>query len=130
MHRCGLFGLAILLAGVVSGCGGHSEMQLKGDTMGAGGALAQALEAWKAGTKPAELAQAIPPMVVVDEAWTAGDKLVSYTIEGDPIENGSHWRVFAQIKTAGEDQKEKSERVCYAVTINETMSVVRSDFLN
>jgi hypothetical protein len=119
-----------VLVGLASGCGGHTEMKLKGDTMGAGGALTQALEAWKAGAKPAELTQAVPPMVVVDEEWNAGHKLLSYAIEGDPIENGSHWRVFAQIKTEGEDKQEKSERVCYAVTINEPMSVVRSDFLN
>ena len=74
------------------------------------------------------LALAASPGLANDKYAVKAGKVL--TMAGDPIENGSHWRVFAQIKTEGEDKQEKSERVCYAVTINEPMSVVRSDFLN
>lgn len=118
------------LALSLSGCGGHSEMKLSGDVMGAGGFLVQALEAWKTGETPESLLKSIPPVRVVDEDWNAGRKLESYEVVGNPVENGSHWRVYAQLKTQAADGKSVSEKVCYAVTLAEPASILRSDFLD
>jgi hypothetical protein len=43
-------------------------------------ALATALDAWRDGKKPADLAELTPPVQVIDSEWAGGRKLASYQI--------------------------------------------------
>lgn len=122
-------GLTMLML-MFCGCGGPATVDLLGDADKAQLALRQALDAWATGQSPADLAAASPKVIVVDEDWKAGHSLASYELVGSPQENGSHWRVFARIKLNGPKKSAKPENVCYAVTLGNVTSVLRSDFLN
>jgi hypothetical protein len=57
-------------------------------------ALETALDAWRAGKKPGDLAQADPPIQAVDNEWTNGRKLASFEILGEePSESDKRFKV-------------------------------------
>ena len=122
-------GLLMLML-MFSGCGGPATVKLLGDAERAQQALRQTLDAWATGQSPADLAATSPKVIVVDEDWKAGYSLASYELVGPAQQNGSHWRVFARIKLNGPKKSAKPENVCYAVTLGNVTSVLRSDFLN
>jgi hypothetical protein len=80
--------LAGLAVGVVvcfswTGCGGPpSAKDMVVDQALAKQSLATALDAWKAGEKPAALKDRTPPIIVGIPAWDAGAKLTDYQIVG------------------------------------------------
>jgi len=118
-------------AGLVlcAGCG-PSEIRPQGSGDEAKTALLKALEAWKAGGAPDELPKASPKVIIVDQDWSNGRRLADYAIVEDPVLNGSHWRVFAKLTLLRKSQLDKPQRVCYAVTLGPTVSILRSDFLD
>lgn len=67
---------ALILAGLVLGCGGPPP---QADPDRAAAALRDALEAWKTGETPAALAAREPAIVVIDHKWQAGYKLIAFT---------------------------------------------------
>ncbi len=64
---------------VVSACGPSTNPSA--DT--ARTALATALDAWRDGKTPADLAGLNPPVQVIDTEWAGGRKLASYQIVGE-----------------------------------------------
>ena len=110
---------------VTSGCG-PSEIRPEGDAAAARAAVADALEGWKTGETPEEMMSGSPALRVSDEDWRAGKKLVGFEIVDEPVQNGSHWRVYALLTLANA----RPSRVCYAVTPGSPASVIRSDFLD
>ncbi|HUQ72367.1 MAG TPA: hypothetical protein VM165_22765 [Planctomycetaceae bacterium] len=118
-------------AGLVlfAGCS-PSEIRPQGSGDEAKAALLKVLEAWKAGGAPDELPKASPKIIIVDHDWAGGRRLADYAIVEDPVLNGSHWRVFANLTLLRKSQLDKPQRVCYAVTLGPTVSILRSDFLD
>lgn len=119
-------GLSLCL---VAGCGAPEEIRPQGDADAATSALVAALESWKAGNSPAE-SQAGQSVIWTDEDWKAGRKLSAYQLVGEPQQNGGHWRVYAELTLAESGKTSKPTQVCYAVTLGEPTSIIRSDFLN
>lgn len=76
-----LLGLATFC--VLAGCGGPSAKNLIVDQSLAKQSLTTALDAWKAGEKPAALKDRMPSIIVGDPAWDAGAKLTDYKITGE-----------------------------------------------
>ncbi len=123
---------AALLLGVLlfAGCGGRGEIRPEGDTATAKSALSSALDAWKAGETPNDLQSRSPVVWMGDEDWKAGRGLAAYEIDGEPELNGSHWRVYAKLTVSQDGKTSPPERVCYAVTLGDAVSIIRSDFLH
>lgn len=121
--------LSCLSALFLMGCG-VGEIRVVGNADDAKQALTQVLDAWKAGKSAADLQSGTPSVVAVDEDWTGGKQLKSYELVDSPMENGSHWRVFANLTLTTKGKTSKPEKVCYAVTLGSPTSVLRSDFLN
>jgi len=71
---------ALLAIAASSGCGGSAAGPV--DETTARSMLAQALDAWVGGKQAAELRAQSPEIVVVDQQWTGGAKLVDYEIVG------------------------------------------------
>ncbi len=111
------------------GCGA-GQIRVAGDADAARQALTQVLDAWKSGKSADDLKSGSPSVVAVDEDWAGGKELKSYELVEHPQENGSHWRVFANLTLATKGKTGKPEQVCYAVTLGSPTSVLRSDFLN
>lgn len=122
-------GLCLVLALGLPGCG-QGKVPVIGESEKARETLAHSLEVWKSGKDAESLRTAEPEIVMVDENWKQEDELVRFEITEPPVENGSHWRVFAKLTLKKKGKAAREERVCYAVTLGDTVSILRSDFLN
>jgi hypothetical protein len=123
--------ILILMIGWGTGCGTPKEIRPEGDEASAKAALEAALHAWKSGSSPTEIA-APGTVFWTDEDWQAGQKLADYQVVDQAESNGGHWRVYANltIQSNASQKKPTRTRVCYAVTLGEPTSIIRSDFLN
>jgi hypothetical protein len=72
IHRSAL----VLVALIAPACGPSTSPSADA----ARTALATALDAWRDGKKPADLAGLTPPVQVIDSEWAGGRKLASYQI--------------------------------------------------
>lgn len=124
--------LAMALLPTVVGCGKPADLALGGDSASARASLSSALDAWKGGRSPDELKNGIPAVWVSDEDWRAGHLLADFTIDEEPLPNGTTWRVFANLTLEINGKRRPAQRVCYDVTLGKgsTVSIARSDFLN
>ena len=75
--------LGVVVGCLLAGCGGPSAKNLVVDQTLARQSLTTALDAWKAGEKPAALKDRMPAIVVGDPAWDTGAKLTDYKITGE-----------------------------------------------
>ena len=125
--------LAVILFSVISivlpGCSESPGIQPGGDAAAARDALTTALDAWKGGNDPKSLQSGEKAFWVTDEDWKSGKKLTDYRIAEEVEQSGGHWRVCAELTISDSGQSASSERICYAVTIAEAISIIRSDFL-
>jgi hypothetical protein len=89
-------------------------------------ALETALTAWRDGKKPADVAQASPPIQAVDNEWTTGRKLVSFEI-GDEKPSETDKQFVVKLKF---DKATKDEEVTYVIIGTDPVAVYReADFL-
>jgi hypothetical protein len=73
--------VAVLLAiGASAGCGGSAAGPV--DEATARTVLTQTLDAWVGGKQATELRARTPEIIVVDQQWTDGAKLVDYELVG------------------------------------------------
>ena len=88
--------------------------------------LSTALDAWKAGGKPADLLVKTPPVHVLDRDWSAGSKVTSYELEeGRPLGAGIQYPVSLTLENA--KGKSAKKRVVYVVNTGEVVSIARQD---
>jgi hypothetical protein len=114
---------------VLAGCGQPAPMAPGGDAAAARKALSHALEAWKEGRDAKSLQSETPVYWVADEDWSEGRKLTDYQIGEEVEQSGGHWRICAQLTLSSSGGSERTEKFCYAVTLAEAISIIRSDFL-
>ena len=69
----------VLLALIAPACGPSTNPSADA----ARTALVTALDAWRDGKRPADLAELSPPVQVIDTVWVGGRKLASYQIVGE-----------------------------------------------
>ena len=69
----------VLLALIAPACGPSTNPSADA----ARTALATALDAWRDGKRPADLAGITPPVQVIDTVWVGGRELASYQIVGE-----------------------------------------------
>jgi hypothetical protein len=70
--------LILFMLGVCPGCGGRASGPV--DEVAARGVLNQALDAWAAGKRADDMRTQAPEVIVVDQQWTDGARLVNYEI--------------------------------------------------
>src|SRR3954447_11747529 len=78
---------AVLLLGLVAGCGGDAGAYAPSETM-ARTALEAALAAWQDGRAPGPIAGTSPTVQAVDSQWQAGAKLAGAEIVGEEAGEG------------------------------------------
>jgi hypothetical protein len=117
----------VALAGLATGCG-SSHLPDAGEPDQARQAVTQALDAWKAGSRPDGLATAASPLRVLDNDWAAGATLVAYRLVGDPMPLGqSHQQsVELDLKDA-RTGKPLTRSINYTVTAGSPTVLARQD---
>lgn len=111
---------AVVVAAACLACGGPNVNPTEKD---ARAALDAALEAWRAGKKPTDLATAATPVNVVDGVWTNGRELADYQVLQEvPSEADKRFKVKLVYDNPASD-----EEVVYIILGAEARSVFRSE---
>lgn len=112
--------LACALFFVFAGCS-QTARDLPLDPQLARDSLNKALKAWVDGKKPADLQ---PEIIVGDTSWTSGQKLVSYEIKTEVMNDGTnlYLLVVCQFAKPKSKKTEKSE-VTYIVGTSPVITI-------
>lgn len=116
---------AMLLALVLSvGCGPRKAAPVNVER--AREAMKQALDAWKAGSKPDDMPKQSPAITVQDFDWMAGSRLVDYKLVDDGKAEDANLRI--QVKLTMQDARGKSvqKTVAYVVGTDPVLTVFRA----
>ncbi len=122
-HRLLFCLLGVLLC--IAGCQSGGTMQAQGSEEQAKKAVEEFLTAWQSGKSITDYMAGNDKVVIGDEDWQGGVKLVSYKIPEAATLNGSHWRQKVELQLHG---KSKPVPVYYAVTLADKTVILRSDF--
>ena len=88
-------------------------------------ALISALDAWKAGKKPEDLAKEKPMINVQDVDWIQGAKLVDYKLTDKIVPQDQRLFVDVQLDMLAPDGKKKQKTVKYTINTSPVLSVFR-----
>ena len=113
--------LALLL--VAAGCGGRGYAPTNPAL--ARQSLQTALDHWKAGGQPQELAGRQPSIVMGDVDWEAGRRLVGYTILEGERDDGANLHVPVRLVLADDAQGEQELMVTYIVGTSPMVTIFR-----
>jgi hypothetical protein len=94
----------------------------------AGPALRTALEAWKDGKTPQELAGQSPSIVMNEDDWREGKRLLDYRMEEAGALQGRQVVWWAQIKLEGKGGRPESRRAKYLIDTTPRLVIVRDRF--
>jgi hypothetical protein len=121
--------LALLVLLPLAGCRGSVTPPGPTDESAARERLIQALDAWKDGRKPADLAASeSPPIYVADEDWAAGAGLVRFKADAGPARaHGPGVRFPVALEIRDPSGRSLTRNVVYEVAIDRTVSVARLD---
>ncbi len=111
---------------VLAGCGPRS---LEPADLGqAGPALRTALEAWKDGKSQEDLANQKPSILMNEDDWRMGKRLLDFTMEEQGALSGRQvvWR--AQIKFQDSSGKTEERRATYVIDTTPRLVIVRDRF--
>jgi hypothetical protein len=118
---CSFRGAMLLWLLVVVGCS-RSARYLPLDQERARAACAEALDAWKAGKRPADLK---PKLIVGDEDWDAGKTLVTYEVLPDETNDGTNLHIPVRLTLKDAQGKERQPKVTYTVGTAPVVTVFR-----
>jgi hypothetical protein len=120
---------ACWLAAAIAGAGGcgASPTAPPADPARAREALLAALDAWKAGATPADLARRTPAIHVADVEWSGGFRLVGYRAggEGRLVGFDMNYPVILELKNP--KGKPVTKTAVYAVSTGPTLLVLRQE---
>lgn len=114
----------VLAVSVLTGCGGPTPVAPAGTSADAVPVLTRALTAWKEGQTVVAMSSAEPPMIIRDEDWEAGTKLLDFMIVGTPVPYGGDWRGDALLTF---DNQSEPVPVIYTVTVAPVQAIFRMD---
>ena len=117
-----------LLALALAGCGGEPPPLAMATTPEQSrAALVAALDAWKAGVTPAELAARTPAVYLLDDACSRGAKLTDYKIEGEPKVFGTGLSYALTLTLQDGGKPPAARKVAYRVVTSPTVAISRED---
>lgn len=119
-----LFFAALYLC-VYSGCGSSTK---PADLDQAGPALRTALEAWKGGSPQKELESQEPPILMNEDDWREGKRLVDYKMEEAGSMYGRQVVWWVQIKLKDQNGKTEDRRAKYVIDTTPRFVIVRDRF--
>jgi len=117
---------ALLVSLAAAGCGRSSGRTLSVDPELAKQSFDTFLATWKQGKSQAELKALSPSIVSGDEDWSAGSKLVDYTISDRVFNDGANLHLTAELQLAGAKRKKPGKTaVTYVVGTSPVITIFR-----
>ena len=122
--RTALFA-ALALAG--SGCGESKPLAMAATPESSRAALVTALDAWKSGKGPQDLANGSPPLLFIDDDVNRS-KLVDYKIEGAGAPKGTGYSYVVALTLQDRDAgKPRVKKVAYTAVTEPKLAVTKED---
>jgi hypothetical protein len=121
-------GCALFLIFQVSGCSNEPRKAGAVDAVRARDALKTTLDAWKGGSKPAELKQKSPAIVAQDLDWEKGLRLVDYSLNSEGTDDTANLRIPVELVLADPSGQESRKKVTYVVGTSPSITVFRELF--
>jgi hypothetical protein len=126
--RAALLVLAIAAPLAPVGCSPGPQRAAAVDPASARTALQSALDAWKAGQKPADLKAGSPAITVQDLDWESGSRLVSYEVKSEGTHDNANLRIPVSLTLSGPSGGEQTKEVTYVVGTSPAITVFRELF--
>lgn len=125
MYRIVLFAAALGL----TGCGsGPNPPPMAGTPQSTQAVLVAALDGWKAGQTPQNLADQSPSIYFVDDDLTRGVKLLDYRIEGEGKPLGTGYSFVATLNLQDKDGgKTRTRKVAYTAATEPKNTIIREE---
>jgi hypothetical protein len=121
MLRFTLFTAALALCG----CGGAPKpLAMAATPESSRAALIAALDGWKAGKTPQQLAEQSPSVTLIDDDFLGGRKLLDYKIEGDGHARGTGYSYIVLVTLEGKDGTKSTTRKIPYNAVTEPKHVV------
>lgn len=117
--------LTALALCLVAGC--HKNLGPDADPDAGGKALQTALEAWKSGAPQADLEKRQPPILMNEDDWGAGKRLLDFKVEETAM-SGRQVRSRVRIKLRDRDGKTLEQRATYIIDTTPRIVIVRDTF--
>jgi hypothetical protein len=90
-------------------------------------ALHTALEAWKGGQSPDDLKQGHPPIIMNEDDWRTGSRLLDYEME-EGVLSGRQVRCRVRIKLRDRDGQTVEREAVYIIDTIPRIVIVRDSF--
>ena len=119
--------ISLFLALGVTGCG-SKPLPMAATPDSSRATLVATLDGWKAGKTSKEFAAASPPVLFIDDDLNRGNKLLDYTVEGEPRQNGTGYSYVVALTI--EDKagtKRAPTKVAYTVVTEPKHAVTREE---
>jgi hypothetical protein len=117
--------LAILSTCLLQGC--QRRLDQNADPDEGSKALQTALEAWKSGKSPKELAKIKPSILMNEDDWRLGKRLLDFKVEESSL-SGRQIRTRVQIKLQDKDGRKLDQRATYIIDTTPRIVIVRDVF--
>jgi hypothetical protein len=92
-----------------------------------GKALQTALQAWKEGKSPADLESMAPSIIMNEDAWRSGKRLLDFKVEESAMA-GRQVRCRVRIKLADKDGRTVEQKATYIIDTTPRLVIVRDTF--
>jgi len=120
------FALFIALAlCLLPGC--RRALDPNADSGEADKALRTALEAWKSGKAPADLEKESPSIIMNEDDWRTGKRLLDYKMDAGSL-SGRQVRCRVQIKLQDKDNRTEERQAVYIIDTTPRIVIVRDSF--
>ena len=110
---------------LLPGCG--RKLAPDADPAAGDKALRTALEAWKSGKSPEDLGKENPPLIMNEDDWRMGKRLLDFKMEKGSL-SGRQVRVRVRIKLQGKDGKTVDREAVYIIDTIPRIVIVRDSF--
>jgi hypothetical protein len=117
--------LVVLAACLLPGCG--RSLDPPADSAEADRALRTALESWKGGKSPGDLEKERPPILMNEDDWRAGKRLLDFKmLDGSLSGRQVRWRVRITLQDKGNKAVERE--ATYIIDTTPRIVIVRDQF--
>jgi hypothetical protein len=122
IRRAALLSCVLLVLGLgVTGCSRGSRLSLDENT--ARDSLKTALESWKKGDTQKALKDRSPSIIMGDDSWEAGKRLVRFKVQEPGVSDGVNLHCKVELVLADKDGGESRQTITYIVGTSPVITI-------
>jgi hypothetical protein len=120
--------LPVPFLALLAGCGDPPPLAMAATPESSRKVLTTALDAWKAGKKPADLYAGSPPLLFIDDDINKpGLKLLDWQIEAEGEAKGTGYSYVVTLTQQIKDGKSRTKKSAYTAVTSPSLAVTKED---